>query len=40
MKSKLLVALFTAIGLSSVYAAPTTYTADVNHTFAQFEYNH
>ena len=41
MKSKLLIALFTAVGIAtSVYAAPVTYTTDANHTFAQFEYNH
>jgi polyisoprenoid-binding protein YceI len=40
MKSKLLIALFAAIGLSSAFAAPVTYTTDANHTFAQFEYNH
>ncbi|WP_331852102.1 hypothetical protein [Polynucleobacter necessarius] len=37
MKSKLLIALFTLIGLSSAFAVPVTYTADANHTFAQFE---
>jgi polyisoprenoid-binding protein YceI len=40
MKSKLLIALFTTIGLSSAFAAPVTYATDANHTFAQFEYNH
>lgn len=40
MASKLLIALFAAVGLSSAFAAPTTYTADANHTFAQFAYNH
>jgi len=41
MKSKLLIALFTTFGLTgAVFAAPTIYTTDANHTFAQFEYNH
>ncbi len=41
MKSKLLIALVATLGLvSTAFAAPTTYTADTNHTFAQFEYNH
>lgn len=41
MKSKLLLALLATIGFSAVaIAAPATYTADANHTFAQFEYNH
>lgn len=40
MKSKLLIALFVTIGLSSAFAAPVTYATDTNHTFAQFEYNH
>ncbi len=41
MKSKLLIALLTTLGLAgTVFAAPTTYTTDANHTFAQFEYNH
>ena len=40
MKSKLLIALFATIGLSSAFAAPVTYATDANHTFAQFEYNH
>ena len=41
MKSKLLIALFATLGLAgTVFAAPTTYTTDANHTFAQFEYNH
>jgi polyisoprenoid-binding protein YceI len=41
MKSKLLIALFAAVGIANaVYAAPVTYTTDANHTFAQFEYNH
>ena len=41
MKSKLLIALFTTIGVvTAAVAAPATYTADANHTFAQFEYNH
>jgi polyisoprenoid-binding protein YceI len=41
MKSKLLIALFATLGLTgTAFAAPTTYTTDANHTFAQFEYNH
>ena len=41
MKSKLLVGLLANLGLSiAAIAAPATYTADANHTFAQFEYNH
>ncbi|QKM65189.1 polyisoprenoid-binding protein [Polynucleobacter tropicus] len=41
MKSKLLIALFATIGVvTAAVAAPATYTADANHTFAQFEYNH
>lgn len=41
MKSKLLLALLATIGFSATaIAAPATYTADANHTFAQFEYNH
>ena len=41
MKSKLLIALFATIGVvAAAVAAPATYTADANHTFAQFEYNH
>jgi polyisoprenoid-binding protein YceI len=41
MKSKLLIALFATLGLAgTAFAAPTTYTTDANHTFAQFEYNH
>jgi polyisoprenoid-binding protein YceI len=41
MKSKLLIALLATLGLATVsFAAPATYTADANHTFAQFEYNH
>ena len=41
MKSKLLVALLATLGLSvAAIAAPATYTAEANHTFAQFEYNH
>lgn len=41
MKSKLLLALLATIGFSAAaIAAPATYTADANHTFAQFEYNH
>lgn len=40
MKSTLLIALFSVVGLSSAFAAPVTYNTDANHTFAQFEYNH
>ena len=41
MKSKLLLALLATIGFTAAaVAAPTTYSADANHTFAQFEYNH
>lgn len=41
MKSKLFITLLATIGLSATaFAAPATYTADANHTFAQFEYNH
>ncbi len=41
MKSKLFIALLATIGLSTAaLATPATYTADANHTFAQFEYNH
>jgi polyisoprenoid-binding protein YceI len=41
MKSKLLFTLLATIGLAtSAFAAPSTYSTDANHTFAQFEYNH
>ncbi|MBU3578296.1 YceI family protein [Polynucleobacter sp. UK-Kesae-W10] len=41
MKSNFLIALLASIGLvATASAAPATYTADANHTFAQFEYNH
>lgn len=41
MKSKLLIALFATLGMSmTAMAAPVSYTAEANHTFAQFEYNH
>jgi polyisoprenoid-binding protein YceI len=41
MKSKLFIALMATIGLTATaFAAPATYTAEPNHTFAQFSYNH
>ncbi|QWD73855.1 polyisoprenoid-binding protein [Polynucleobacter sp. TSB-Sco08W16] len=41
MKFKLLFTLLATIGLAtSAFAAPSTYSTDANHTFAQFEYNH
>ncbi|SNX28048.1 Polyisoprenoid-binding protein YceI [Polynucleobacter meluiroseus] len=43
MKSKLLITLLAALGLTvgfSAVAAPTTFATDANHTFAQFEYSH
>ena len=41
MKSKLLAALVATLGLTvTAFAAPATYTAEPNHTFAQFSYNH
>jgi polyisoprenoid-binding protein YceI len=41
MKSKLLFTLLATIGFATAaFAAPSTYTTDANHTFAQFEYNH
>ena len=41
MKSKLFIALVATIGLAATaVAASATYSADANHTFAQFEYNH
>ena len=41
MKSKLLFTLLATIGLATAaIAAPSTYSTDANHTFAQFEYNH
>ncbi|WP_114639049.1 YceI family protein [Polynucleobacter necessarius] len=41
MKSKLFIALMATVGLAvTAFATPATYTADANHTFAQFEYNH
>jgi len=41
MKSKFIIALFATLGLNvAAFAEPATYTAEPNHTFAQFEYNH
>ena len=41
MTSKFLIALLATIGIAAVaVAAPVTYTADADHTSAQFSYNH
>ena len=39
MKSKLIVALIASFS-ATVFAEPVTYSAEPNHTFVQFSYNH